>query len=83
MPMVTQWVVQSESYTGYTYDVEFPRGEVIVYHATCKSVAMKESLTEHIRSEDNPADLLTKVITGQKKKHLVSLVLYVMYDEDT
>ena len=46
-------------------------------------VAMRESLTGHIRSEDNPSDLLTKVVTGHKRKHLVSLVLYGIYDEDT
>ena len=39
----------------------------IAYHAIYKSVAMRESLTGHIRSEDNPADLLTKVITGQQE----------------
>ena len=44
----------------------------IAYHAIHQSVLMKESLTEHIRSENNPADLLTKVITRQKRKHLVS-----------
>ena len=44
---------------------------------------MGESLTGHIRSDDNPADLLTKIDTGQKLKHFVSLVLYDIYDEDT
>ena len=44
----------------------------ITYHATNESVAVKESLTMHIRSEDIPADLLTKVVTGKKRKHIVS-----------
>ena len=36
---------------------------VIAYHTILKFVAMRESLTEHIRSEDNPASFLTKVVT--------------------
>ena len=55
----------------------------IAYHVICKSVEMGESLTGHIRLEDNPADLLTMVVTGQKKKHLVSSVLYDLHDGDT
>ena len=42
-----------------------------------------ESLAGHIRSDDNPADVLVKVVTGQKRKHLVSLVLYDVYDMNT
>ena len=34
------------------------------------SVAMGESLTWHIRSEDDSADLVTKVVTGCKRNHL-------------
>ena len=55
----------------------------IAYFAIHESVAMRESLTGHMRSEDNPVDLQTEVVTGQKRKHLVSLVLYDIYDEDT
>ena len=44
----------------------------IAYHAINESAAMEETLTGHKRSEDNPADLLTKLITGHKHKHLVS-----------
>ena len=35
----------------------------IAYHAISKSVTMGETFTGHIRSEDNRADLLTKVVT--------------------
>ena len=35
----------------------------IAYHAIHKSVAIVESLTGHIRSEYNPADLFTKIVT--------------------
>ena len=55
----------------------------IAYHAICKSVAMGESLRGRLRSDNNQADLLTKVVTGQKRIHLLSLVLYYKYDENT
>ena len=49
----------------------------IAYHAMRESVAMGESLTGHIRSEDNPADICTKIISGgMKRDGLVSLVLH-------
>ena len=38
----------------------------IAYHAVHKSVAIGETLTGPIRSEDNLADLLTKVDTEHK-----------------
>ena len=34
------------------------------YHATNEPVVMGETLTRHVRSEDNLVDLLTKVATG-------------------
>ena len=54
----------------------------IAYHAIHEHVAMGESLTEHVWSEKHPADLLTKVVTWQKRRHLVSLVLNDIYDGD-
>ncbi len=36
------------------------------YHAVQESVAMRESLCAHVCSEDNYADILTKVLTGEK-----------------
>ena len=45
---------------------------VITYHAIFEYVAMGETLIEYIRSEDNMADSLTKVVTGHKCRHLVS-----------
>ena len=35
-------------------------------HAVHKSVAMGESLVEHILSKENVADLMTKVLYGQR-----------------
>ena len=55
----------------------------IAYHAIHMSVTMGESLTGHIGSEENPAYLLTKVVTGQKRRHLVSLLFYYIHDGDT
>ena len=43
---------------------------------------MEELLMRHVRSEDNPADSLTKIVTGHKQKHLLSLVLYHINDEN-
>ena len=55
----------------------------ICYHAMRESMAMNESLTRHISTNGNPADLATKVINGgQKRNHLVSKLLYHIYDED-
>ena len=48
----------------------------IAYYAVHESMAMGETLTGHIKQEDNPAELLTKIITGNKHTHLVSLILY-------
>ena len=55
----------------------------IGYHAVSESVAMGESLTGHIKSDNNLADLLTKIVTGYEHKHLVSLVMYDIYHGDT
>ena len=44
----------------------------ICYHAIRESVAMGESLTAHVATSDNYADLATKTITNiPKRKHLV------------
>jgi hypothetical protein len=49
-----------------------------------ESVAMGECLTAHIRSEDNPADLCTKVMAGgQKRDRLVDMVLHYATSEST
>jgi hypothetical protein len=49
----------------------------ICYHYMRESVAMGESLTAHIRSEDNPADICTKVIAGgAKQDRLTNMILH-------
>jgi hypothetical protein len=42
------------------------KNNFICYHAIRKSVAMGESLTGHIKTENNLVDLLTKVTFGSK-----------------
>ena len=42
---------------------------------------MGESLVGHVRSEENRADLLTKVTYGAKRRYLVSNVLYDICDD--
>ena len=55
----------------------------ICYHAVRESVAMGESLTAHISTHDNPADLCTKVLPGgQKRDHITGLVLYDLKDHE-
>jgi hypothetical protein len=49
----------------------------ICYHFARESVAMGESLTGHVRSEDNPADICTKVIAGGiKRDRLTDMIMY-------
>eukprot|EP00978_Attheya_sp_CCMP212_P018507 scaffold50675_cov69-Attheya_sp.AAC.4 len=40
----------------------------ICYHAIRESVAMGESLTTHVPTALNPANICTKVISGGKKR---------------
>ena len=54
----------------------------ICYHFCRESVAMGESLTAHVASTENAADLATKIITQRaKREHLVSKLLCDIYDE--
>ena len=47
------------------------------YHAIAESMETKESLTGHVSSVDNPADVFTKVVpVGAKWKHLIGKVLH-------
>ena len=54
----------------------------ICYHAVRESVASDESLTTHIPTLKNFADLLTKVLFGNKRRELVRGILYDIYDYD-
>ena len=54
----------------------------ICYHAIRESVAMGKILTAHVRSEDNLADLLTKVLFGLQRRLKVVGILDEIYDYD-
>lgn len=54
----------------------------ICYHMAREAVAMNECLTTHISTNDNPADLATKLISGgQKRDYLVGKLIYDICDE--
>jgi hypothetical protein len=54
----------------------------ICYHYIREAVAMGELLTSHIRSEDNPADICTKLIPGgEKRNRIVNNILYFTGDD--
>ena len=53
----------------------------ICYHAVRESVAMGESLTAHIGTNENVGNLATKVLYGQKWQYMVSQLLYDIYDD--
>ena len=53
----------------------------ICYHTVRKLVAMGESLTGHIPTAENCADLAAKIIPGgQKRDHLVGKLLFDIVD---
>ena len=54
----------------------------ICYHAIRESVAMGESLTAHIETGENPADLATKIMGGgYKRNYLAAKLLHDVYDD--
>ena len=53
----------------------------LCYHAACESVAMGESLTGHIATDNNVADLFTMVLYGQKRRNIICEILYDIYDD--
>ena len=51
-----------------------------IFHRSIReSIAMGESLTNHIRTNDNPSDLMTKFLTGQKRRNHIGKILYNIY----
>ena len=52
----------------------------ICYIFIREAVTMKECLTTHIPTLANWADLLTKVLSGKKRRDLVRGVLFHIYD---
>ena len=55
----------------------------ICYHAVRESVAMGECLTGHVSTDENPADIATKIVPGGRKRdHLCGKVLYDIADHE-
>ena len=53
----------------------------ICYHSVREVVAMGRLLTGHVKTDENPTDILTKVVGGRiKRKNLVQVYLYDVHD---
>ena len=63
---------------GYTLG---KKSNSIFYHEMREIVAMMGSLMTHIPTNDDPSDLMTKVLTGQKRRNHIGNILYDIYDE--
>ena len=50
----------------------------ICYHSYREAVVVDEMLTGHVRSEDNPADLATKLLGGGAKHN--GLISHLLHD---
>ena len=59
------------------------RGKInsICYHTMRESVAMGELLMTHIPKNNNPLNLMMKVLAGQNRRNFVGNFLYDIYDE--
>ena len=56
------------------------RSNSVYYHAVHELVALGEFLVGHISRKENVADSMKKVLFGQKRKYLVSKILYDIHD---
>ena len=56
----------------------------ICYHAIREAIAMGgEILTGHVKMDENPANLLTKVVSGGiKRQNLIRMYLYDVVDHE-
>jgi hypothetical protein len=53
----------------------------LCYHMVRESATMGESISGHVPSVDNPAEICTKVVAGgQKRKHLIRILLHDLCD---
>ncbi len=57
------------------------KSNLTCYHAVQESAAMGESLTGHIKTNENIGNFATKVLYGQKQQYMVSQLMYDIYDE--
>ncbi len=58
------------------------KSNAVCYHAVRESVAMVETLPAHIPDVENPADLMTKRLSGSKHQYIVQNILHDIYDND-
>ncbi len=56
------------------------KNNAVCYHTVRELVAMGELLTAQINGDENPADLLTKVICRGKRRYIVNNILHDVYD---
>jgi hypothetical protein len=52
----------------------------ICYHFIRESVAMREALTCHIKSDENDADICTKILPGGRKETMLSDVFSIFME---
>ena len=53
----------------------------VCYHVVCESVALGRLSVGHIPSSENVADLMEKVLCRQRRKYMVSNILYDIHDD--
>ncbi len=66
-----------------TSETEFilkKKNNTVYNHTVCESVAMDVPLPVHRDGDDDPTDLLTKVLCRQKRKYLINNILHNVYD---
>ena len=51
------------------------------YHTMRESVSVGGLLMTHVQKNDNPLNLMMKVLSGQKRLNFVDNILYDIYDE--
>jgi hypothetical protein len=53
----------------------------LCYHVARESAAMGDCIMAHVRSENNPAGMCTKVIpAGMKRRHIVGMLFFDLCD---
>ena len=57
------------------------KSNYIWYHAICESIAMVESLTGHVGTNENCSDLVTNALYGGKSRLYVQNFPYNIYDD--
>ena len=54
------------------------KSNAVAYHFLRKGVSMREWVTAYVNTLENPADILTKVLSGGQKR--MKLVCFILYD---